>query len=115
MPDTVSTANEARRRHLSPENLALYDLQKPFVEPMLRLCRLTNTALDILFYDVSVLTAALLEKGTTIDTGMPANTVSAAHPLQKLDLNAATNPSGSVIIVDASLAPFVSAPYLDMQ
>ena len=37
-------------------NLELYNLQKPFVEPMLRLCRLSNTALDALFYDVGALT-----------------------------------------------------------
>src|SRR4030081_3105628 len=64
-------------------NLTLYELQKPFVEPMLRLCRLTNTALDVLFYDVSALTKALLAQHLAIDTGASRNAVfrrsSAAH------------------------------------
>jgi hypothetical protein len=99
---------------LSPQNLAMYELQKPFVEPMLRMFRLTNTALDVLFYDVGVLTAALLEKGTAIDTGAASRSGSSAQPLQTLDLTAATNPSGSIIVVDANAAPYVRAPFLDM-
>jgi hypothetical protein len=116
MPDGVHPAigDNARPKSLSAENLALFELQKPFVEPMLRLCRLTNTALDILFYDVSALTAVLLAKGTIIDTWMAAGSASAAHPLQRLNLSAATNPSGSVIVVDANVAPYVSKPYVDM-
>ncbi len=96
------------------DNLALYELQKPLIEPMLRLCRLGNTALDILFYDVNVLTKALFEKGTGIDTGMPGHAPNGPHPLVTLDLTAATNPSGSVIVVDAKLAPYVRKPFVDM-
>src|SRR5438045_1560230 len=96
------------------DTLAIYDLQKPFVEPMLRLCRLTNTALDTLFYDVGALTAALLAKGTAIDTGMPSNSATAPHPLQTLDLTASTNPSGSIVVVDTQLAPYVRKPFLEM-
>jgi hypothetical protein len=100
---------------LSTQNLALYNLQKPFVEPTLRMCRLTNTALDILFYDVGVLTAALWAKGTAIKTGGATDGASSpAHPLQTLDLTAATNPSGSIIIVNANAAPYVGQPFLDM-
>lgn len=101
----------------SPEafgNLALYELQKPFVEPMLRLCRLTNTALDVLFYDVSALTKALLAQDTAIKTAI-RNVGSADHPLRTLDLSAATNPSGSIIVVDAQLAPLVRPPFTDMK
>jgi hypothetical protein len=96
------------------DNLALYELQKPFIEPMLRICRLTNTALDALFYDVGALTATLLAKDTIIDTGASSNALSSGQPLQTLDLSAATNPSGSIIIVDAQLAPFVRR-YPDMK
>ena len=96
-------------------NLALYELQKPFVEPMLRMCRLTNTVLDTLFYNVGALTATLLTKCAAIETGMPTNSMSAQHPLQRLDLTASTNPSGSIIIVDAQLAPYVGKPFLDMK
>jgi hypothetical protein len=97
------------------DHLTLYELQRPFVEPLLRLCRLANTTLDILFYDVGVLTAALSEKGTTIETGVSANSGSARHPLATLDLTAATNPSGSLIVVDSNLAPYVRKPFLDMK
>jgi hypothetical protein len=99
---------------LSDDNLRLYELQKPLVEPMLRLCRIFNTVLDVMFYDVNVLTAALAAKGRTIEIGLP-NLVSAAPPLDALDLTALTNPSGSVIVVDASLAPYVGNPFTDMQ
>jgi len=96
-------------------NLALYELQKPFVEPMLRLCRLTNTALDALFYDVGALTTTLLAQRILINTGAPSNAAASGHPLQTLDLSAATNPSGSVIVVDAQLPPFVRPPFRDMK
>ena len=95
-------------------NLALYELQKPFIEPLLRLCRFSNTALDTLFYDVGALTTALLAKGTAIDTGVASNSHRVRHPLQTLDLTAATNPSGSIIVVDAQLAPYVRKPFLEM-
>src|SRR5438552_1454360 len=81
MPDTPSSHDAAATPSVSSGDLAIFELQKPFVEPMLRMCRLTNTALDILFYDVGVLTAALLAKGRTIDTGVSANLASAPHPL----------------------------------
>jgi hypothetical protein len=95
--------------------LALYELQKPFVEPMLRLYRLTNTALDALFYDVGALTTALLAQHTIIDTGASRHASSARHQPQTLDLSAATNPSGSIIIVDAKLAPFVRQSFRNMK
>ena len=96
-------------------NLDLYNLQKPFVEPMLRLCRLGNTALDAMFYDVGALTMKLLAQHVLIDTGAPGETASSTRPPQILDLSAATNPSGSIIIVDAKLAPFVRQTFGDMK
>jgi hypothetical protein len=106
--DTIATPS------LSIGDLAMYELQKPFVEPMLRLCRLTNTALDVLFYDVGVLTVALLARGKMVDTGLAA-VASAPHALQSLDLSALTNPSGSVIVVDANAAPYVRPPFRAMD
>src|ERR1700730_17307199 len=61
------------------DNLALYELQKPFVEPLLRLFRLTNTALDALCYDVGVLTRAGLAHDTVVNTGTARNVVSSRH------------------------------------
>jgi hypothetical protein len=115
MSDTSVRDTAASRPSTAPaQYLALYELQRPFVEPLLRWCRLTNTALDTLFYDVRALTAALLAKGTAIDTGMPGNSGFARHPLNSLDLTAATNPSGSIIVVDTQLAPYVRKPFLQM-
>src|ERR1700680_971914 len=99
MMDT-SPVQDTSGSALSAANLSLYELQRPFVEPVLRMCRLTNTAFDALFYDVGALTAALWAKGTAVDTGLPTNTGSTRHPLASLDLTAQTNPSGSIIIVD---------------
>ena len=99
---------------VSPALSTLYELQRPFVEPLLQCCRLTNMAFDILFYDVGVLASALLAKGLIVDTTVPAN-ASARHPLASLDLTAQTNPSGCVIVMDASLAPFVRKPFLEMK
>jgi hypothetical protein len=115
MPDSSPNQVADPSATLSTQNLALYNLQKPFVEPMLRMCRLTNTALDILFYDVGVLTEALWAKGTAIKTGGATDGASSsAHPLQTLDLTAATNPSGSIIVVNANAGPYVGEPFLDM-
>jgi hypothetical protein len=115
MPNPAPSRVVAASSPAVSDNLALYELQKPFVEPLLRLLRLTNTALDALFYDVGVLTRALQAQDTVVNTGTTRNTVSPRHPLQVLDLSAATNPSGSIIIVDAQLAPFVRQPFEDMK
>ena len=114
MPDPSPNQVADPTAGLSDETRSLYALQKPFIEPMLRMCRLTNTALDVMFYDVGVLTQALWTKGTAINTGAAADSASSPHPLQTLDLTAATNPSGSIIVVDANAAPYVRAPFLDM-
>ena len=42
--------------------LTAFELPKWFVEPAVRSCRLFNTALDFIFYDVPTLRAALAEK-----------------------------------------------------
>jgi hypothetical protein len=56
---------------LSAGDLTLYELQQPFVEPLLRMFRFTNTALDVLFYDVEVLRSSILAKDTRIGTIRP--------------------------------------------
>lgn len=113
MPNTY--ASQATNAAVSPENLALYEAQKPFVEPILRACRLWNTAFDTLFYDVELLSASLLGKGEVVDTEAPANSSSSRHPLAILDLSAQSNPSGSIIVVDANLPPYVYKPFLAMK
>ena len=85
---------QAIHNAISPENLALYEVQKPFVEPLLRWCRLWNTAFDGLFYDVGVLGAALLAKGAVVDTEVPASSNRSRRRFAMLDLTAQSNPSG---------------------
>jgi hypothetical protein len=87
--------------------LALFELQKTFVEPLLRTGRYTNTLLDLIFYDVWALTAQLLARGEVVITEKSrSNAPSASHPLEVIDLSAITNPSGSIIIVDTKRAPY---------
>jgi hypothetical protein len=113
MPNT--SASQAISNAVSPDNLGLYEVQKPFIEPFLRWGRLWNTTLDILFYDVGVLTSALVARGIAINTETPVVSGSPAHPLATLDLTAQSNPSGSVIVVDSNLAPYVCKPFLKMS
>jgi hypothetical protein len=92
-------------------DLALYELQKPLVEPLLRMFRMTNTALDMLFYDVGAFTAAMFRHGAVVDTRIPAeqgSIAAARNPLlNRLDLGALTNPEGSILVVDAQRPPYV--------
>jgi hypothetical protein len=89
-------------------DLALYELQKPLVEPLLRMFRATNTALDFLFYDVGAFAAAMFKLGAVIDTGIGGNSGADRNPLPNhLDLGALTNPEGSILVVDANLPPYV--------
>jgi hypothetical protein len=67
---------------VSPENLALYEVQKPFIEPILRSWRLWNTTFDTLFYDVGLLTTALLTKGVAVSLRWD---VSAMHVFDAAD------------------------------
>jgi hypothetical protein len=103
-----SAAAQVRPDAVAGGDLALYELQKPMVEPLLRMFRLTNTALDVLFYDVGAFTAAMSAHGMAVDTGMGGNSGAERNPLSdQLDLSALTNPEGSILVVDANLPPYV--------
>src|SRR5450755_2415075 len=86
MSDATSPPTAAALSPAAAGNLELYELQKPFVEPMLRLCRLGNTALDAMFYDVGALTEKLLAQHTVIDTGASRESAPSTRPPQVLDL-----------------------------
>ncbi len=82
------------------------------VEPAVRSCRLANTALDYVFYDVPALRAALVEK----DAAMRA--AGEKPPSRIIDLDAASSPEGSLLLIDANKPPYVHkyvsvAAYLD--
>src|SRR5271165_3281767 len=59
----VAMARQGDPPGKSPElPLAAFELPKWLVEPAVRSCRMFNTALDFVFYDVPTLRAALAEK-----------------------------------------------------
>ena len=108
MSDTATIQGASVLASMPTPDLVLYELQKPFVEPLLRLFRLTNTTLDVLFYDVGAFTAAMFAQGATIDTRTRRNAPPVATvPLEHLDLSALTNPEGSILVIDALEPPYV--------
>ena len=115
MSNTSVRDTAGGRQPTAPDDhLALYELQKPFVEPLLRLCRLTNTALDTLFYDVRALTAALLDERHGHRHRHAGQFRFRETSFASARSDAATNPSGSIIVVDTQLAPYVRKPFLEM-
>jgi hypothetical protein len=81
--------------------LSLFDLPKSFVEPAVRACRMFNTALDSVFYDVPALNLALAEK----DAPMAAQ--GEKPPSRIVSFDALSDPEGSLLLIDATRAPYV--------
>ena len=109
---TIRSPGADDRQTTASGGLALYELQRPLVEPFLRMFRMANTALDVLFYDVGAFAAAMFARGSIVDTGsdtgMGGNSSADRNPLlTHLDLGALTNPEGSILVVDATLPPYV--------
>ncbi|WFU75129.1 hypothetical protein [Bradyrhizobium sp. CB2312] len=82
---------------LSP---AFFEIPKWLVEPAVRSCRLFNTALDFIFYDVPTLRAGLTEKDAQMAAGDK-------KPSRIVDFDALADPEGSMLIIDATTAPYV--------
>src|SRR6266702_1346842 len=78
-----------------------FELPKWLVEPAVRSCRLVNTALDFIFYDVPTLRAGLAGK----DAQMAA--LGEKPPSRILDFDALADPEGSLLLIDATTAPYV--------
>ena len=87
-------------RNLPSENdhLGLFELPKPFVEGAVRACRLFNTTLDAIFYDVPKLNRELIDKDVA-RTGKP--------PSRIVDFDALSDPEGSLLLMNAGTAPYV--------
>src|SRR5580704_19390966 len=81
--------------------LLTFELPKWLVEPAVRSCRLFNTALDFIFYDVPTLRAALTER----DAPMQAR--GEKLPSRIVDFDALSDPEGSLLLIDATTAPYV--------
>jgi hypothetical protein len=82
-------------------DLSLFELPKWLIEPAVRSCRLFNTALDFIFYDVPTLRAALAEK----DAPMKAR--GEKPPSRIITFDALSDPEGSLLLIDATTAPYV--------
>jgi hypothetical protein len=83
--------------------LGMFELPPGWIEPALRACRLFNTSLDMLFYDVPGLVHAINARGEPVTTDGPHAAARAG-----LDLSAATNPEGSLLVVDPQSPPYVT-------
>jgi len=93
-------------QHDRPSNVAelllnTFELPKWLVEPAVRSCRLFNTVLDSMFYDVSTLRTALAEKDA------PMRARDEKPPSRIIDFDALRNPEGSLLLIHATKAPYV--------
>jgi hypothetical protein len=104
------------------EGLAVFDVARATVEPLLRSLRMVNTAADAVFYDVGVLWRSLFDKGITVSTAIdaapPARRANlaafqamAAHVV---NLSALSDPEGVILVIDAQHAPFIKR-YADLR
>jgi hypothetical protein len=82
-------------------DLTVFELPKWLVEPAVQSCRLFNTALDFVFYNLPTLRAALTEK----DAPMQAR--GEKPPSRIIDFDALSDPEGSLLLIDATTAPYV--------
>jgi hypothetical protein len=81
--------------------LNLFEPPPEFIEPAVRACRLFNTALDNIFYDVSTLAAQLAEKDA------PMRARGEKPPSRIVQFDALSDPEGSLLLMDANTAPYV--------
>jgi hypothetical protein len=81
--------------------LTAFELPQWLVEPAVRSCRLFNTALDYLFYDVATLRAALVARD------QPMQAEGRKLPSRIIGFDALSDPEGSLLLIDAAKAPYV--------
>jgi hypothetical protein len=81
--------------------LSAFELPPWLIEPAVRSGRLFNTALDFIFYDVLTLRAALAERDA------PMQAMGEKLPTRIIDLDALSDPEGSLLLIDATKAPYV--------
>ena len=81
--------------------LGFFELPRPLVESSVRACRLFNTVLDGIFYDVPTLEASLKAK----DEETRAR--GEKPPSRIIAFDALSDPEGSLLLIDATTAPYV--------
>src|SRR5260221_4493005 len=79
--------------------LPAFELPKWLVEPTVRSCRLFNTVLDFIFYDVPTLRAALAAKDA------PMQAQGEKPPSRIIGFDALSDPEGSLLLIDAQPRP----------
>jgi hypothetical protein len=103
---------------LAADQLSWFEMPRASVEPLVRLLRLTNTALDVAFYDVNALIADLHSHGLSVVTspeeGKMLRSDAMAGALRTLDLDALSNPEGSILVVNAKGPSYVT-PFDDVR
>jgi hypothetical protein len=80
------------------DNLSVFELPKALVEPSVRACRLFNTMLDVIFYDVPNLTIPLANKNAPTQE---------RPPFPMVDFDALTDPEGSLLLFRPTPTPNV--------
>jgi hypothetical protein len=88
--------------------LGVFELPPWLVEPAVRSGRLFNTALDFVFYDVPTLRAALAHRDP------PMQAKGEKLPTRIVDFDALSDPEGSLLLIDATKAPYVHK-YLSVE
>jgi hypothetical protein len=94
-------ATQDQPNTISELPLTAFELPKWLVEPAVRSCRLFNTALDFMFYDVPTLRAALARKDA------PMRARGEKPPSRIIDFDALSDPEGALLLIDAATAPYV--------
>lgn len=86
-----------------PTDPLLHAFEPPrvFTESVVRMLRLSNTALDSVFYDTPRLIADLQAADLDVATS------DEKRPTRIIDLGALGNPEGSLLLIDATTAPYV--------
>ena len=99
---------------LSKSDLALFDVPRQLIVPLLSYFRQLNTAADALDYDVALFWLRLFTRGIMVTT----ETVTAPTAIEDraaaieaaarfLNLSALANPEGAILVIDAHHRPFV--------
>ena len=100
------------------DQLGWFEMPRAFVEPSVRLLRLANTVLDVAFYDVNSLIADLHARGLSVVTDPQDEKIlhrgDMAHALRTLDLDALSNPEGSILVVSTKGPSYVT-PFEDVR
>ena len=93
---------------MSSESLRWFEIPAVLVEPMIRMLRLGNAAVDTLFYDVTKVSQALRSHGVIVDLDPDEDAEGPAPFRASVELDALSNPEGSILVVDPAAKPEIT-------